>query len=171
MDANSPRWHEISPSPFSHERDGLARLREMLPDAAPFHAWTNFEFRDGQGKWHEIDALVLGERRLHLVELKHYQGDIGGNAYVWQRGRQSEDSPIRRTRSNAQRLSSLIKSALRDLAPNLDPRELPWVQETQVRSALPGMAERQGQAATRLADRDPCRGGARIRILGLVAGR
>jgi hypothetical protein len=40
---------------------------------APFHAWTNFEFRDSQGKWHEIDALVLGERRLHLIELKHYR--------------------------------------------------------------------------------------------------
>lgn len=44
-------------------------LRELLPDRAPFQAWANFEFRDRDGKWHEVDALVLGERRLHLVEL------------------------------------------------------------------------------------------------------
>lgn len=129
MRADSPRWHEISASQFAHEREGLAAIRELLPDQAPFQAWTNFEFRDSQGKWHEIDALVLGERRLHLIELKHYQGTVGGTAYAWQRGRRTEDSPLRRTRNNAQRLSSMVKSALRDLSPQRALREVPWVQE------------------------------------------
>ncbi|SRR6266542_4212254 len=85
MRADSSRWHEVSPSEFDHERAGLAHLRELLPDRAPFHAWTNFEFRDRAGKWYEVDALVLGERRLHLIELKHYRGAITGNAYRWRR--------------------------------------------------------------------------------------
>src|SRR5260370_21475114 len=38
-----------------------------------------FEFRDGQGKWHEVDLLVLGRRRLHLVELKYYTGTLRGD--------------------------------------------------------------------------------------------
>ncbi|MEU9430913.1 NERD domain-containing protein, partial [Streptomyces sp. NPDC048342] len=71
MRADSPRWHEVSKSEFPHERAGLAHVRELLPDRAPFQAWSNFEFRDRQGKWHEVDLLVLGESRLHLVELKH----------------------------------------------------------------------------------------------------
>ncbi len=83
MRADSSRWHEVSPSEFDHERVGLAHLRELLPDRAPFHAWTNFEFRDRAGKWYEVDALVLGERRLHLIELKHYRGRITGNGYRW----------------------------------------------------------------------------------------
>jgi hypothetical protein len=46
MRTDSPRWHEVSLSEFDHEREGLAHLRELLPDRAPFHAWSNFEFRD-----------------------------------------------------------------------------------------------------------------------------
>ncbi|MGW2395397.1 BREX system serine/threonine kinase PglW [Kitasatospora sp. NPDC001664] len=130
MRADSPRWHEVSESEFPHERAGLAHVRELLPDRAPFHAWSNFEFRDRQGKWHEVDLLVLGEGRLHLVELKHYRGTITGNAYTWQRNRRSEDSPLPQVRRKAQRLSSLIKDALRDLAPQLDGREVPYIQES-----------------------------------------
>ena len=63
---DSDRWHEVSPSEFTHERAGLEHIRELLPERAPFHAWSNFEFRDRQGKWSEVDLLVLGEGRLHL---------------------------------------------------------------------------------------------------------
>jgi hypothetical protein len=67
---DSARWREVSPSEFAHEREGLAQVRDLLPDRAPYRAWSNFEFRDGNGRWHEVDLLVLGESRLHLVELK-----------------------------------------------------------------------------------------------------
>lgn len=39
MTAGSARWHEISPSEFDHEREGLAHLRELLPERGPFQAW------------------------------------------------------------------------------------------------------------------------------------
>jgi len=63
------RWIEVTPSQFTHEVEGLNLIRSLLPANAPFRAWSNFEFRDGHGKWHEVDLLVLGRRRLHLVEL------------------------------------------------------------------------------------------------------
>ena len=107
------------PSEFDHERAGLAHLRDLLPDRAPFQAWTNFEFRDRDGKWYEVDALVLGERRLHLVELKHYRGTITGNAYRWQRGGRSEDSPLLLARRKAQRLKGVITTPWADLQPGL----------------------------------------------------
>ena len=56
------RWTEVTPSQFPHETEGLNIVRSLLPDNAPFRAWSNLEFRDGQGKWQEVDLLVLGRR-------------------------------------------------------------------------------------------------------------
>ena len=128
MREGSERWHEVSESDFSHEREGLAHVRELLPDRGPFHAWSNFEFRDGHGKWHEVDLLVLGEGRLHLVELKHYQGRISGDAYRWQRGSRSEDSPVLLARRKAQRLASVLKDAAREAG--VRPDAIPFVQQS-----------------------------------------
>jgi hypothetical protein len=80
------------------------------PTRAPYHAWSNFEFRDNQGKWHEVDLLVLGEQRLHLVELKHYAGRIEGDAYRWRRRGLTEDSPLLSTRRKAQRLAGELST-------------------------------------------------------------
>ncbi|GAA4837470.1 BREX system serine/threonine kinase PglW [Garicola koreensis] len=128
MRQNSERWHVVSESEFVHEREGLGHVRDLLPDRGPFHAWSNFEFRDHQGRWAEVDLLVLGEGRLHLVELKHYQGPISGNAYRWQRGQRSEDSPLLVARRKAQRLASVLKDAARRIG--MDPSAVPFVQES-----------------------------------------
>jgi hypothetical protein len=98
------------------------------PSVARSRHGTNFEFRDRDGKWYEVDALVLGERRLHLVELKHYQGLITGNAYRWQRGGRSEDSPLLLARRKAQRLKGVIIDALEQLQPGFDRRDIPYIQ-------------------------------------------
>lgn len=128
MHEGSARWHVVSESEFVHERAGLAHVRDLLPDRGPFHAWSNFEFRDHQGRWAEVDLLVLGEGRLHLVELKHYQGSISGNAYRWQRGRRSEDSPLLLARRKAQRLASVLKDAAPKIG--MEPGRVPFVQES-----------------------------------------
>ncbi|MGI8870884.1 MAG: BREX system serine/threonine kinase PglW, partial [Mycobacteriales bacterium] len=128
MDARSPRWVSVTDSEFAHERAGLEHVRALLPDRAPYRAWSNIEFRDSSGKWHEVDLLVLGERRLHLVELKHYQGTITGTAYRWQRNGRSEDSPLLLARRKAQRLKDVIVRAIDDMGG--DGRQAtPFVQE------------------------------------------
>ena len=92
----------------------------MLPTNTPFRAWSNFEFRDGQGKWHEVDLLVLGRRRLHLVELKYYSGTLRGDDLTWRRdGHRAEDSPLKLARRKAQRLASRLRDEL-----------IRWAQET-----------------------------------------
>src|SRR5262245_46882064 len=40
---DSSRWVEVTRSQFPHEAEGLAIVRDLLPDVAPFRAWTNFE--------------------------------------------------------------------------------------------------------------------------------
>ena len=114
------RWIEVTPSQFTHEAEGLNIVRALLPDQPPFRAWSNFEFRDGQGKWHEVDLLVLGRRRLHLVELKYYTGTLRGDDLTWRReGHRAEDSPLKLARRKAQRLASKLQDEL-----------LNWAQET-----------------------------------------
>ena len=133
----SDRWVEVTPSQFSHEAEGLRRVRDALPDHAPYRAWSNFEFRDGHGKWHEVDLLVLGRRRLHLVELKYYSGTLRGDDHRWLRdGHRAEDSPLKLARRKAQRLASRLQDELRAWARETgnvvpDVRDvIPFVQES-----------------------------------------
>ena len=114
------RWVDVTPSQFTHEAEGLNLIRSLLPANAPFRAWSNFEFRDGHGKWHEVDLLVLGRRRLHLVELKYYSGTLRGDDLTWRRdGHRAEDSPLKLARRKAQRLASRLRDEL-----------IRWAQET-----------------------------------------
>jgi nuclease-like protein len=114
------RWVEVTPSQFTHETEGLNLIRSLLPANTPFRAWSNFEFRDGHGKWHEVDLLVLGRRRLHLVELKYYSGTLRGDDLTWRRdGHRAEDSPLKLARRKAQRLAGRLRDEL-----------IRWAQET-----------------------------------------
>jgi serine/threonine protein kinase len=114
------RWVEVTPSQFTHEVEGLGIIRSMLPLNAPFRAWSNLEFRDGQGKWYEVDLVVLGRRRLHLAELKYYTGALRGDDLTWRRdGHRAEDSPLKLARRKAQRLATKLQDEL-----------VRWAQET-----------------------------------------
>jgi len=130
------RWIEVTPSQFTHEDEGLNVIRALLPPGSPFRAWSNFEFRDSQGKWHEVDLLVLGRRRLHLVELKYYAGTLRGDDLTWRRdGHRAEDSPLKLARRKAQRLAGKLRDELTHWAQETgfrvqDPRTVvPFVQE------------------------------------------
>ncbi len=113
-DAGGERWVEVTHSQFPHEAEGLARVRHILPDEAPFRAWSNFEFRDSHGKWHEVDLLLLGRGRLHLIELKYYSGTLRGDDHQWLRdGKRAEDSPLKLARRKAQYFASKLTDELR----------------------------------------------------------
>ncbi|GAA1228676.1 BREX system serine/threonine kinase PglW [Prauserella halophila] len=111
----SDRWVTVSPSQFRHEDEGLGIIRDLLPDVEPFRAWSNFEFRDTRGRWHEVDLLVLARDTLYLVELKYYSGTLRGNDHRWLRdGRPAEDSPLKLARRKAQYLASVLQQRLRE---------------------------------------------------------
>lgn len=113
-DAGGERWVEVTYSQFPHEAEGLALVRQILPDEAPFRAWSNSEFRDSHGKWHEVDLLLLGRGRLHLIELKYYSGILRGDDHQWLRdGKRAEDSPLKLARRKAQYFASKLTDELR----------------------------------------------------------
>ncbi|WP_280447668.1 protein kinase domain-containing protein [Nocardia cyriacigeorgica] len=141
MAHSDDRWVEVSKSAFAHEADGLAMLRYVVPKAPPYRAWTNFEFMDNHGQWHEVDALVLGRRRLHLIELKHYTGELRGTEANWIRTlpggkKRTQRSPLLLTRRKAQRLATRIDEEARKVAAEFGLnaekvlRALPFVQES-----------------------------------------
>ncbi len=124
------RWVTIADSQFAHEKQGLDAVKQLLPDAPPFRAWANFEFRDSRGRWHEVDLLVLARETLYLVELKHYRGILRGNDHVWLRdGHRAEDSPLLLARRKAQYFSSLLKDTLRQKTGQGPKGAIPYVQE------------------------------------------
>lgn len=125
------RWVEVSPSQFEHEAKGLAYIKQLLPDSPPFRAWSNFEFRDNRGRWHEVDLLVLASDTLYLIELKYYKGVLRGNDHVWQRaGHRSEDSPLLLARRKAQYFKSLLKDRIEERTGQRGAgKVIPYVQE------------------------------------------
>ncbi len=121
------RWVEVTPSQFAHERDGLRIVRSLMPEAVPYRAWTNFEFRDENGTWSEIDLLLLTPGGLHLVELKYYSGRLRGTDQTWIRdGHVPEDSPLLLANRKAKRLRSKLMRAYTD-----------WVRANKQRDAPP----------------------------------
>lgn len=126
------RWVEVSASQFDHESEGLGFLRAAMPNQAPFRVWTNFEFRDQRGGWHEVDALVLGQDALYLLELKHFYGTISGNDRTWTRNGRTESSPLLLARRKAQYLASKLQAAFEEAAGRgareRTRRVIPWVQ-------------------------------------------
>lgn len=137
MALSEERWTEVTVSQFEHETEGLQIVRELLPSLSPYRAWSNFEFRDGQGRWHEVDLLVLGRGRLHLVELKYYAGVLRGDEHRWLRdGKRAEPSPHKLARRKAQYFASRLTDELLDWAREKnvkigDAREIiPFVRES-----------------------------------------
>ena len=83
MPMSSSRWTAIAECQFPWEREALDWLHTELPDRDPWHAWTNFEFIDDEGKVNEIDALILSPAGLFLVEIKSRPGVVTGDPHTW----------------------------------------------------------------------------------------
>lgn len=114
------RVNEVTESQFAHERAGLEKLRQLLPDVDPYHLWTNALLVDG-GRSYEIDALVIGKHAIYLIELKAWSGEIRGDIHDWfisQGGRErQEPNPLRLVEHKAKVLKSKLKAKLGDRIP------------------------------------------------------
>lgn len=153
----SPRWTTVQESEFPWEREALAHLRELLPDAEPFRAWSNFEFIGEDGSINEVDLLVVSLHRVYLVEIKSPPGRVEGDAGTWrwtQGGHtRSMDNPLLLANRKAKKLKSLLGRQ-----PALKRQRVPYVEAVvflshkDVQCALEGAARtgvylREGAAA------------------------
>lgn len=83
MDASSPRWTPVSDSPHDQDREALAFVRRPLYDLDPYRVWANFAFTTPSGALHEVDALAIADKGVHLIEITPYPGEICGNGATW----------------------------------------------------------------------------------------
>ncbi|MGP5693537.1 NERD domain-containing protein [Corynebacterium variabile] len=140
MDQSSKRWHEVTPSEFPHEREGLAYLAESVPDQAPYQVFTNFTFQGDNGRRFEVDALVVSPAQINLIELKHWAGHFTGNDHTWQsdwNGGSTRRNPLNAANYKAKLFKSRLETILRRMLHEHrgDPdypgsfAEVPWIQE------------------------------------------
>jgi Nuclease-related domain len=81
------RWVTVTESAFLHERAGLEFVKNGLPDAAPYRAWSNFTFTANTGHVREVDLLVAAPSGLYLLELKDWHGRLETAGSGWLRPR------------------------------------------------------------------------------------
>lgn len=113
MDANSPRWHRVTPSTFWWEDEAIDFLRGRVADADPNRGWSNFEFISG-GVISEVDALVLTRKGAYLIEIKSTPGRLTGDQQRWtfhkpDGGRTTMENPLLGANRKAKRLKSLLE--------------------------------------------------------------
>ncbi|GIJ48814.1 hypothetical protein Val02_57000 [Virgisporangium aliadipatigenens] len=103
------RWVEVSPFRFPYGAEGLAPLRKTMSDETPLRTWSNFVFRNSQGRWHKV-YLALGRGRLHLIGPKYYSGALDVDDQRRARARwRPEDSPLKFTLCKAQDFGSKLQ--------------------------------------------------------------
>lgn len=109
------RWTTITPSQFTHEREALAHLQELLPDTEPYRAWSNFTFTAQTGHPYEVDLLVAGPGGLYLIEIKSLNGRLYSSGSNWilagPNGTRTFDNPLHLADAKAKRLRALLESA------------------------------------------------------------
>ncbi len=104
-------WQSYAESQFSWEREALEFIRNQLPAYAPWFAWSNLEFTDGNGNIREVDLLVFSKQGVFLIEIKSWRGTITGDDSYWTR----EYDGRRITVDNPRRLANIKSKSLKSI--------------------------------------------------------
>ncbi|MET8046553.1 BREX system serine/threonine kinase PglW [Streptosporangium sp. NPDC005286] len=108
------RWETVTESEFDHERRGLEAIREQLPDAEPWRAWSNFTFTAHTGHVREVDLLVISPGGMCMVELKAWHGSVTTENGTWVQTTPSgrripHGNPLHLVNKKAKELAGLLK--------------------------------------------------------------
>ncbi|WP_168220948.1 BREX system serine/threonine kinase PglW [Actinomadura sp. WMMA1423] len=116
MATGGNRWQGAR-SEFPWEQDALDFVRERMPSAEPYRAWTTFTFTAKSGHVREVDLLMVTPSGLYLVEIKSHQGRLVNNGSTWMfhhRGRVSTiENPLHLANRKAVELKEQLIWALR----------------------------------------------------------
>src|SRR5215472_14164526 len=112
MPLSARRWRQFTDSRYAHEREALEFLRDNLPDRDPIFLYSNFEFIADDGSVNEIDALIVTQAGVFLLELKSRGGIVAGNRHLWDWNKEGHtitvDSPLTLANSKARKLAALL---------------------------------------------------------------
>ena len=92
-------------------RPSISSVRPCL-NRDPVFVYTNFEFIGDDGSVNEIDALVLTQAGVFLLELKSRGGIVTGNRHLWDWNKDGRiitvDSPLTLANAKARKLAGLL---------------------------------------------------------------
>lgn len=165
MDKN---WEQVTPSPYPWERDAIRFIADRLPNHAPYHAWSNFEFIADDGRVYEVDLLVITPQGFFFVEIKSRPGRIQGDTHTWEwsdgRRRLTMDNPLILADRKAKRLASILgrQRAFKDA-------RLPFLQAKVFCSDAGLKCDLDGRARLNIHLRDVDGGRSRDGEIGMVA--
>ena len=110
------QWEQYGEFDDRHrDRVALELLRKELPGHDPTRAWVGFEFIALDGANFEVDALILTEAGVFLVEVAPYRGHLDIGTDIWLQTRQNESvvsmtSPVAAARRKASKLHALLEA-------------------------------------------------------------
>ncbi|MEV6155633.1 BREX system serine/threonine kinase PglW [Nonomuraea sp. NPDC052129] len=109
------RWITVTESEFDHERRGLEAIREKLPNAEPWRAWSNFTFTAQAGHVREVDLLVVAPGGVYMIELKDWHGSVTTENGTWVQTtptsrRVPHGNPLHLVNKKAKELAGLLGS-------------------------------------------------------------
>lgn len=107
------RWTTVTDSEFDHEFRGLEAIREKLPDADPWRAWSNFTFTAHTGHVREVDLLVVAPGGVYMIELKDWHGSVTSENGTWVQTtpgghRRPHGNPLHLVNKKAKELAGLL---------------------------------------------------------------
>ncbi len=154
MPLSARRWKQFAESRYAHEREALDFLREALPDRDPIFVYTNFEFIGDDGSVNEIDALVVTQAGVFLLELKSRGGIVTGNRHLWDWNKDCRiitvDSPLTLANAKARKLAGLL-----DKQKAFRGDRAPWI-EALIFLSAPGISVRfPDSERMRICEREP----------------
>lgn len=124
-----------------HQREinGTEALKTLPPE---WYGFTNLELSLAPGQSREIDAVLVIEDRILLVDWKDWRGRIKSADGRWlQNDRDMGQSPVEKVRANARKLAEVLKRYLQEQAKRRgesgDRVGVPWVQGCVVLTSRP----------------------------------
>ncbi len=125
----------------AREIKGIDRLQTALP--RDWYAFTNLDLVLDAGKAREIDVIIVAPRRIFLVDLKDWYGNISSVDGRWHlNGKERDVSPVTKVTDIARRLAPLLNQYLKKRA---ETRNLP-VPRIEGLVVLTGNADQKGIA-------------------------
>ncbi len=114
-----------TPQPL--ERQAIEFIKSALPNENPYTLWAFVELVEPSGRRHEIDALVLGNNALYLVELLPRPERFSGNGVRWtcadldSARTEAMESPINSAGRKALALATLLTKTFSGRRPQVEP--------------------------------------------------
>ena len=96
-----------------HKREVKEIDRFPLGPSNNWYAFTNLDLALGAGRAREIDLVVVGERRIFVIDIKDWHGRIESADGRWLLNGQDRDaSPVAKINDIARNIYILLKDAL-----------------------------------------------------------